>query len=156
MKKILLASALLLIACITTMGSTIVAQGQTNTKFGDYSIVALDDHLVVDGKELDKYLISYERPDLKVIVAVDKQANCKKYYVLGSEFAVQYECNGTYFGIKKLDNKSLAKSFATSLENLDREEFYHQRILTTETRKTMDHLNLIAAYFPELFPEVVS
>jgi len=36
---------------------------------------------------------------------------------------------------------------------LNREEFYHQKVLTSETTATIDHLHLIASYYPGLFKE---
>jgi len=153
MKRITLIALLLITVSMVSMGNNIVAKGQSNTTFGDYKIEQLDDHMVLNGKELDQYLISYEKSNIKVMVVIDKQKKCKKYYVLSDKLPVQYECNGTYFGIKKLDKELSVKGFATSLEELNREEFYHQRVLTSETTATLDHLHLIASYYPGLFKE---
>jgi hypothetical protein len=156
MKKLFLTTALILTVFITSMGNPIVAAGQTNTSFGDYKIVALDEHLTLNGREMEKYLISYEKTDMKVIVAVDKQAKCKKYYVLSGQLAVQYECNGTYFGIVKLDKELVDKGFTTSANLLDKREFFNQRILVSGQNATVEHLNLIAAYYPGLYKVQVS
>jgi hypothetical protein len=156
MKRILLTAALFLTVCFSTMSNPLVAEGKSNTTFGDYKIVALEDHMMLNGKELDKYLISYDNPERKVIVAVDKQKNCKKYYVISGPVAVQYECNGTYFGIRKLDKLFVDKGLSTSLEVMNKEAFYSQRMLVSGTTNTVDHLTLIASYFPGLFDEVVS
>jgi len=153
MKRITLITLLLLTVSMVSMGNKIVAKGQSNTTFGDYKIEQLDDHMVLNGKELDQYLITYEKSNIKVMVVLDKQKKCKKYYVLTDKLPVQYECNGTYFGIKKLDKDLSAKGFTTSLDNLNREEFYHQKVLTSETTATLDHLHLIASYYPGLFKE---
>ena len=136
-----------------TIGNHIVAKGQSNSAFGNYKIEQMDDHMMFNNKELDKYLITYEKTDIKVVVVVDNQKKCRKYYVLSDQLPVQYECNGTYFGIKRLDKDLETKGFNTSLQNLNREEFYHQRVLTSETTNMVDHLNLIASYYPGLFNE---
>jgi hypothetical protein len=156
MKKLYLTTVLILTVLITSMGNPIVASGQSNTSFGDYKIVALDEHLTLNGREMEKYLISYDRTEMKVIVAVDKQAKCKKYYVLSGQLAVQYECNGTYFGIVRLDRELVEKGFNTSSDLLDKREFYSQRVLTSGQTATLDHLNLIAAYYPSLYKNHVS
>ena len=153
MKRITLIALLLITVSMVSMGNNIVAKGQSNTAFGDYKIEKLDDHMVLNGKELDQYMITYEKTNIKVMVVIDKQKKCKKYYVLTDKLPVQYECNGTYFGIKKLDKDLSAKGFTTSLDNLNREEFYHQKVLTKETTATLDHLHLIASYYPGLFKE---
>ncbi len=153
MKRILLTTVLILTLCVATFATNIVAQGKSNSAFGDYKIEALDDHLMFMNKELDKYRITYENTDLSVIVVIDKQKKCKKYYVLSEQNPVQYECNGTYFGIKKLDKTLETDGYITILENLNKVEFYRQRVLTSGTTATVDHLNLIASYYPGLFKE---
>ena len=156
MKRILFTTVLVLSVFITSFGSNpVIAQGQTNSEFGSYKIVALDDHAVINGKELDKYLISYEKPDKKVIVVVDRLSNCKKYYVLSGELAVQYKCNGKFFGIMKLDKEIEDKGFSTSLDILNKEAYFQQRVVASGTTETLDHLNLIASYYPSLYKQKV-
>lgn len=153
MKRITLIALLLITVSMVSMGNNIVAKGQSNTTFGDYKIEQLDQHMILNGKELDQFMITYEKSDIKVMVVVDKQKKCKKYYVLTDKLPVQYECNGTYFGIKKLDKELSTQGFSTSLGELNREEFYHQKVLTSETTATVDHLHLIASFYPGLFKE---
>ena len=156
MKKLFLTTVLILTVLITSMGNPIVASGQTNTFFGDYKIVALDEHLTLNGREMEKYLISYDKTDMKVIVAVDNQARCKKYYVLSGQLSIQYECDGTHFGIRKLDKELTDKGFTTAPDLLNKREFYSQRVLTSGQTVTLDHLNLIAAFYPGLYKNQVS
>jgi hypothetical protein len=151
MKKILLSTALILAVCFASVGQNVVANGESNSAFGRYKIVKLEDHMIYNNKELDKYLISYEKSDMKVMVAMDKQKKCKRYYVLSEKIPVQYECNGTYFGVKKLDKAFLSQGYKTSLDDVNREEFYHQKVLISGVTNTIDHLNLIASYYPGLF-----
>jgi len=155
MKRIIFSAVLLLTVYFTSTGKPVVTHGQSNTPFGDYKITQLDDHLVLNGKEFTKYLVSYNQPDRKAIVAVDLQQKSKKYYVLSGDLAIQYECNGSVFGITKLDKEFFSKGFSTNLDNLNKLEFYHQRILTSETVNTIDHLNMIASYYPGLLNEKV-
>ncbi len=156
MKKFLLTLALILTVCLASMANRIVAKGQSNSAFGDYKIEESDNHLMFKNKELDQYLITYEKSDLKVVVVLDKQKKCKKYYVLSDKLPVQYECDGTYFGIKKLDKELLSLGFKTSMENLNKTEFFHQRVLISGMTDTIEHLHLIASYYPGLFNEIAS
>jgi hypothetical protein len=155
MKKIFLSAVLIFSVFMVSNGNPVVSTGQSNSAFGDYQIIALTDHLVLNGRELDKYLISYEKPEMKLIVAVDKQKNCRKYYVLSGLLPVEYDCNGSYFGIKKLEQELVDKGFVADLNNLNKQEFYRQRILTDEHLGTVDQLNLIASYYPGLLNEKV-
>lgn len=153
MKRIVSTAMLILFVSMFTMGSKIVAKGPSNSAFGDFQIEKLEEHMIFKDKELDKYLITWKKTDLKVVVAIDKLKKCKKYYVLSEEIPVQYECNGTYFGIKQLDKDLLKIGFTTTLANLNRQEYYHQKIITAETTATLDHLQLIASFYPGLYPE---
>ncbi len=156
MKKILFTTVLILTVVFTSVGNPIIAEGQSNTSFGNYTITALDEHVTINGREMEKYLISYEKPDMKVIVAVDKQKKCEKYFVLSGQLPIQYECNGTFFGIQKLDKELIEKGFTNSMEILNKREFYNQRVLTSGHTGTIEHLNLIAAFYPGLFTNTVS
>lgn len=153
MKKIILTTVLILMVSMYTMANKIVAKGSSNSPFGNYKIEQLEDHMMLNGKELDKFMITYEKTDFKVVVVLDKQKTCKKYYVLSDKAPVQYECNGLYFGIKKLDKDLMANGFATCLDNLNREGYYHQRVIESGNTATMNHLELIACYYPELVKE---
>ena len=50
----------------------------------------------------------------------------------------------------KLNKKFHAKGLGTSPDNLNKEEFKYQRVVTSGITRTIDHLNLIAAYYPKL------
>ena len=156
MKRILLATVLMLTVCIAFIGHPVVSSGQSNSSFGDFKIAALDDHMMLNGKQLDKYLITYENSDLKVVVAVDNQKKCRKFYVLTDQLPVQYECNGNYFGIKKMDKDLLHLGYQTSMENLNKSEFFHQRVLTSQKTVMFEQLSLIASFYPGLFNEKIS
>jgi hypothetical protein len=150
MKRIFLTVAVILTVCLASFANTLVTQGESNSEFGAYKIELLKDRLVLNDRVLNTYQITYENSGLKVIVAVDKQLKTQKYYVLNQKFAVQYENNGTQFGIKVLDKAFAEKGFATTFENANRGEYFHQKVLTNEATDTNDRLNLIAAYYPGL------
>ena len=156
MKKFFFTTVLVLLVSLFTMGNRIVAKGESNSAFGNYKVEQLEDHMIFKGNELDKFLITYEKSDLKVLVVLDKQQKCRKYYVLSEKAPVQYECNGLYFGIKKLDSDLQSVGFTTCLENLNREVYYHQKVIGDGTTNTYDQLALIASYYPDFFKEKAS
>jgi hypothetical protein len=151
MKTLILTTVLVLTLSFASTARTIVAKGESNSAFGNYTIELLDDHMMLNNNELDKYLISYENTDMKVVVVMDKQKKCRKYYVLNDQLPVQYECNGTSFGIKKLDRAVVANGFGNASEKMNKQEFFNQRVLISGVTNTIDHLNLIASYYPGLF-----
>ena len=151
MKTLILTTVLMLTLSFASSAKTIVAKGESNSAFGNYTIEQLDDHMMLNNKELDKYLITYQNTDLKVVVVMDKQKKCKKYYVLTDQLPVQYECNGTYFGIKKLDKAVTATGFDNASEKMNKQEFFNQRVLISGVTNTVEHLSLIASYYPGLF-----
>lgn len=150
MKTIIFTVLLTLMVSTLALGNRTVAKGSSNSAFGNYKIEKMEDHMMLQNKELDQYLITYSNSDLKVIVALDKQKSCKKYYVLNDKVSVQYECNGIYLGIKKLDKELANEGMATIMETLNRGAFYHQKVIAGGTTATVEHLELIAAYYPEL------
>jgi hypothetical protein len=154
-QRIFLSAVLILSLLMVSSVNPLVIRGQSNSAFGDYQITALTDQPVLNGRELDKYLISYEKPEMKLIVAVDRQKKCRKYYVLSGLLPVEDNCNGSLFGIKKLGQELVDKGFDTDLTNLNKQEYYRQRILTDEHLGTVDQLNLIASYYPGLLNEKV-
>ena len=151
MKRIVLTTALILIISLASFANQLLSQGHSNSQFGDYKIEALDNRMPFKDKELDLYQITYEKNGLTVVVALDKDKKCKKYYVLSEKLPIQYECNGIYFGVKLLDNDLLYNGFPITLDSVNKTEFYSQRVLATGITDTLDHLNLIAAYYPGLY-----
>ena len=67
----------------------------------------------------------------------------------------QYVCNGSYFGVKKLDKSLAPEGFAKTDEALNRQEYFHQKIITPGHRDTIENAQLIAAYFPMLIKEEI-
>jgi hypothetical protein len=150
MKKIVLTTVLILIISVVTFANQVLFQGNSNSQFGAYVIVALDNQMPFKDKELAQYQITYENGQT-VVVAVENLEKCKKYYVLSDKLPMQYECNGVYFGVKLLDNNLLYNGFPITLDSVNKTEYYNQRVLARGVNGTLDHLNLIAAYYPGLY-----
>jgi hypothetical protein len=150
MKRIVLTTALILIISLVTVANQVLFQGNSNSQFGAYVIVALDHQIPFKDKELAQYQITYENGQ-RIVVALENLGKCKKYYVLSDKLPIQYECNELYFGVKLLDNNLLYNGFPITLDSVNKTEYYSQRVLARGVDGTLDHLNLIAAYYPGLY-----
>ena len=150
MKRMFFAAILLVAFSAASFASEFVAEGKTHSALGNYKIAKADNPITINGEELKAFVISYENSPLMVTVAIKKEGNCKKYFVLTDKLSVQYVCNENYFGVEKLDKSLAEDGFTTSDEALDRSEYFHQKVLTAGRGPELDNTMLIAAYFPRL------
>jgi hypothetical protein len=150
MKRIILSSLLITAFCLAASASEVVAKGKTNSPFGDYKIEVSENPVTINGKQLDAFIVSYNNTNLKVIIAIEKNRKCKKYYVLSDALSVQYVCNKDFFGVEKLGKDLEKEGYKTSEASLNREEYFHQKVLTRGNNYDLDNTRLIASYFPRL------
>jgi hypothetical protein len=150
MKRFISAAVLAIAFCAASFAGKVVAEGQTFTALGNYRIETADNPAFVKGEECKTYIISYENTPMEVTVAICKDRRCKKYIVLSDKLSVQYVCNANYFGVEKLDKAFEKEGFKTSDSELNRTEYYHQKVLTPGRRGEIEATQLIAAYFPML------
>ena len=127
-----------------------VAEGDTYTPFGKYTIELLSDRLVVDGEVATSYQIAYENSPLSVTVVVDKDKKCKNYIVVSEKLSVMYKCNGEYFGINKIEEKYKKDGYVTDARNLDNFNYFHQKYIVPGQQEEVSATILIASYFPYL------
>jgi len=153
MKRMFLAAVLILALCSATFAKKVVAEGKTYSALGDYKIETMDQPVILNGKELDAFTVSYENTGMKVTVAVEKTRKCKNYYVLSDGLSIQYTCNKNYFGVERLTKDLEKEGFKTSNDDLNAEQYYHQRVLTAGGNSDQDNTKLIAAYFPFLLKD---
>lgn len=152
MKKMLIAATLFLAFSTASFSGKLVSEGNSNSSLGTYKIEIADNPVTLNGEVLKTYIISYENSPLQVKVAVKKEKDCKRYIVLSDKLSVQYVCNGTYFGVQKLEKSSgIEKNgFTTSDEALNRTEYFHQKLLTSGKPDEIESTQFIASYFPLL------
>lgn len=149
MKRILF--ALVVFACLTGMSyGKIIVRGESHTSFGSYTIEVCDQPMMLAGEELKCYLISYDNSPLTVKVFVDKDKKCKNYVVVSDDLAVMYTCNGSFFGVNKVDRKYNPAGISTDDGRLDRSDYFHQKVIAQGQTTDFDATVLIASYFPEL------
>jgi hypothetical protein len=127
-----------------------IAEGDTHTPFGKYSVELVKEPLMVDGEQVTRYRITYDNSPLTVIVVVDKEEKCKNYIVVSDGLSVMYKCNGQYFGINRIDEKYKKDGFVTDDKNLDNASYFHQKILSLGQQEEVTATTLIAVYYPSL------
>jgi hypothetical protein len=153
MKRVLLTAVCIAAFCSASLAGKVIAEGKTYSALGDYKIETLDQPVVLNGKELDAFTISYANTNMKVTVAVEKTRKCKNYYVLCDNLSIQYVCNSKYFGVQRLSTELEKDGITTSNDALNAEQYYHQRVLTTGGNTNLDNTKMIAAYYPFLLKD---
>ncbi len=150
MKRLILAAVIMMLACTASFAKRIIAEGPTYSVLGNYTIELADNPFLLKGQECKAYVISYQNTPMKVTIAVCKEKNCRKYVVVSEKLSVQYVCNQNYFGVERLDRSFESEGLSTSDKELNRFEYYHQKVITPGKRGEVEAAQLIAAYFPFL------
>ena len=150
MKRMISTAVLTLVFCTAMFAGKVVAKGPTYTALGNYTIETADNAVPVNGEDCKAFVIRYENNPMEVTVAICKDRNCKKYVVLSDKLSVQYVCNDSYFGVEKLDKAFEKDGYKTSDSDLNRSEYFHQKVITPGKRSELEATQLIAAYFPML------
>jgi hypothetical protein len=148
MKRIFLSLFLLVSISVLSYGR-VIAEGETFSPLGRFEVQFSDDPLMLSGNGLLTYIITYENSPLTVKVAVDKGKKCKNFVVISDKLAVQYTCNGEYFGVNLPDKKYAAMIPQSSTDNLNRFNYFHQKLITRGVSE-LSAICLIAVYFPQL------
>jgi hypothetical protein len=156
MKKMILLTVLLAAVCTVSFGQRVIAKGQTFTAMGDYRIETVAEPSTIAGSECQVYTIRYANSPMEVKVIVCKDKKCRKYIVLSNKLSVQYVCNANYFGVERLDQKFAKDGYDTKDENLNRMEYFHQKVLGPGQKSELEATQYIAAYFPLLLKPVES
>lgn len=150
MKKIFLLTVLVFALCLGAYARKLVSEGATHSPLGNYKIELDDNYVKINGFQHRPYVISYENTGMEVRVAVTMERGCRKYYVLSDNLSVQYVSNRHYFGVERLDRELAAEGHMTSDMNLNRDEYFHQKAITSGEKWRADKTALIAAFYPRL------
>jgi hypothetical protein len=150
MKKMIFAALLIVAFGSASFSRELVAEGKTYSALGDYKIEIAETPVTINGDVFTAFVISYQNTPLEVRVAVRKEHDCKKYIVLSDKLSVQYVCNANYFGVERLDKSFEKDGYVTSDLFLDKNEYFHQKVLTSGKGCELDNTRLIASYFPML------
>jgi hypothetical protein len=150
MKRMISLTVLILMACTVISAKNPVATGKTFSPLGDYQVVAADNPVPMKGKDCRAYEVKYENTPLEVTIVVCKDRGCKRYVVLSDKLSVQYVCNQSYFGVEKLNKTFESEGLKTSDDELNRVEYFHQRVIGSGQIDEVTATKLVAAYFPFL------
>jgi hypothetical protein len=153
MKKMILLTVLIAAISTVAFGKKLVAKGQTFSPLGSYKIETIDNPVPMKGNDCQAYMISYENTPMEVTVIVCKDKKCRKYVVLSDKLSVQYVCNDVYFGVERLDKSFEKEGHQTADDNLNREEYFHQKVLGPGQQPEIEATKMIAACFPFLLNE---
>lgn len=150
MKRIITSALLVAFLSLASFGTgkTLVAEGKSFTAMGNFKIETSVQPMIVNGVELETYVITYENYDMSVTVAVEKDKTCKRYITFSDDLAVQYVCHEKYFGVEKLSETVVGT--ATSDAAMDRSAYFHQKVISPGSNDTVTCLKLIGAFYPEL------
>jgi len=146
----ILTTVLISIISTVTFAKEVIAEGRTYSALGDYKIETADNPIQMKGENWKAFIISYTNTPMEVTVVVCKERKCKKFLVLSDELCVQYVCNSHYFGVERLDKSLEKEGYKTSDSNLNRIEYFHQKVLSHGQISELDATRYIAAFFPFL------
>lgn len=154
MKSIISFIVLSSLLCLSGFAEEPLATGETFCCLGTYAVDISDDPIMVDGKALPTYLVTYENSDLTIRIGVDKSVKkCTRYLVVTDDLAIQYDCNSKYFGTNLIDKEYRDDGLVTTDYALDKEAYFRQKILSQSRLSRLDQLKLISVYFPKLVKE---
>lgn len=131
-----------------------VAQGNTNSELGIYTIEKAAQFEMIKGEPLRAYWIWYENSPDSLIVAVDNsRKGITRFLVISDDLVIEYICNNNFFGARLIDERFAEEGFSTSVQNLDRQQYYHQKVITQKPTTETEYLSLISVYFPKLIKD---
>lgn len=149
MKRIILSTLFLLSIGLLSYGR-VIAEGDTSSPLGKYTIQVSDNPVMLAGEGLMTYVITYENSPMEVKVAINKGKKCKDYIVLSDDLVLQYKCNGDYFGVN-LPEKAYSELVPLSnTDNLNKMNYFHQKLIVWGRMPELEAVKLIAVYFPQL------
>lgn len=150
MKRMCFTIILIVTVCLSSFATKRVAKGKTNSTFGNFTIEKASQPVVLNGKALEALIITYDKYDTKVTIAIEKEGRTRKYYVLNKDLSVQYVRTQKYFGIERMDKALEKEGYETDLNNLNRRQYFYQRVLADSGYGDRGNSVLIAAYYPFL------
>jgi len=152
MKKMISLTLLVIVFSFAAIAENVIRKGETHSALGKYAIEKSNDFVVVNGVELETFIISYENSDksIKVAIDMDKKGKSRNYIVIGDDLSLQYTCEPSHFGVSQLDKKYQEAGVTASNEELNLNAYYHQKVLTRSNPTDRDCLGLIACFYPKL------
>lgn len=141
--------ALVLLSSFTLSAATVIGNSQSD--MGKYWLKKAANHMVVNGQEVDTYVIHYDNMEEPVYVGILKpDKECTEFVVRTDGFEVLYTCRKGKFGIEYVPKKYATLPKDESRKAIDRKNFLYQRVITQTPQSEKKLLKLIACYLPEV------
>ncbi|NLN30840.1 MAG: hypothetical protein GX158_06350 [Bacteroidales bacterium] len=151
MKRMILFTVIILSVSTFSFATTkVIAEGKTHSSLGDYKVVSTDNPVPLKGENCKAYVIRYENTPMEVTVIVCREKTGQKYLVLSDRLSVQYVNNSRYFGVELLDRSFGKEGYITDISEINRKEYFHQKVLGPGQMSEVDAAMTIAAFFPFL------
>jgi len=150
MKNIFIRSIIMVISSFTVSAMTPVAQGNTNSILGKYFIEKADMLEMIQGDALRTYKIKYENAADSLLVVVDDSREELNFLVISADLTMEYYCENNLFGARIVGDFFENEGYFTPRENLDRKEYFHQKLITRNPKSETEYIKLISVYFPKL------
>ena len=141
-----------LFAVAKEKGASLIS-GQSLTELGQYNISTSTQAMMVGDEMLKTYELIYTNSDSPVLIGVKKTKKCKSFIVRTDNFEVEYVCNKSVFGVKRISKEYQTISETAINQMLDNANFYSQRVISQYPKSEEELLGLIACYFPSLIKE---
>lgn len=154
MKKLAVVLLLTIILIPSGIAEKLISTGDSFTKLGKYKIEIAESPIILNGKELKTYLVTYENAGFNLQVTAEKSGDEIKFLAISDALSVQYVSHLNYFGVEKIDQKYVDSVLKTSYAALDRNEYFHQKVITSWEVTELEKIRLIAAYYPALLNNI--
>jgi hypothetical protein len=146
--KILMVVLTALFLSVAVEASTRV--GESNTELGKYWLKKAVSPMAIEGAEVETWVIHYSNFEFPVYVGMLEKGNCRVYVVRTNGVEVVYTCKSGKFGVHNVPENWATMPVDDVAQQIDREDFLRQRVISNRLRSESAHLGLIASYFPEL------
>lgn len=130
-----------------------VAEGNSLTDLGSYTVIKSDVPMVVKEATLETYDLLYENASNPVRIGVLQEKNCTTFLVKTGEVEVQYVCRKGKFGARKMATKYRTAELRNSDSKLNQQQVKAQQVISTSIEDEEAMLGLIACYLPSLIEE---
>lgn len=154
MKKTFIAALISITFIAAAQSSSLVAQGETHSGLGKYTVERTGEFEMIKGDPLRAYYIKYENSPDSICVAVDdSRKGVTRFLVISDKLVVEYICHGKFFGARLIDEHFKEEGLSTPMHKLDKKEYYHQKLITRDAKSETEYLKLISVYYPKLIKD---
>jgi hypothetical protein len=151
MKNAILFFAVLLIIGTSAQASNILT-GDSNTSYGQYTLVQQENAVVVNNVAYKAWTLKYEglNKSFTVLYAPALNGNCC-FTIRNENFEIQYANQEGNFGVRLVAPDCRKVSKKEVMRQINNEQFMMQSLLTSNMKTEEEYLGLVACFLPLLF-----